>query len=57
MNEELIKEAERIKRNIEEFLNAIQKIFQAINFDLKKLMINCNKEEIFLLVMMLIKLG
>ena len=50
LNEELIKEAERIKRNIDEFFECNTKFFEAINFDLKKLMINCNKEEIFLLV-------
>ena len=50
MDNELIKEAENIKRNIDGIFNCNNKTFKAINYDLKKLMINCNKEEIQALV-------
>ena len=50
MDKELIKEAERIKRNIDSIFDCNRKTFKAINYDLKKLMINCNKEEIQALV-------
>ena len=49
MDEELIREAEKIKNTIDGFFNC-NKAFKAINYDLKKLMINCGKEEIQALV-------
>ena len=49
MDEGLIREAEKIKNTIDGFFNC-SKTFKAINYDLKKLMINCNKEEIQALV-------
>ena len=49
MDEGLIREAEKIKNTIDGFFN-LNKTFKAINYDLKKLMINCNKEEIQALV-------
>ena len=49
MDEGLIREAEKIKNTIDGFFNC-NKAFKAINYDLKKLMINCNKEEIQALV-------
>ena len=50
LNEELIKEAERIKRNIDGFFELDEDVFKAIKYDLKTLMINCGKEEIQALV-------
>jgi hypothetical protein len=49
LDEELIKEAEKIKRNIDGFFKLDEK-FKGINYDLNKLMINCGKEEIQALV-------
>ena len=43
MDDELIKESEKIKNIIDEFSNCNNKIFKAINYVLKKLMINCGK--------------
>ena len=50
LNEELIKEAENIKKNIDGFFECKVSIFKAIYYDLKKMMINCSKEEIQALV-------
>ena len=50
MDEELIREAERIKTNIDKFFKWNKETFKAINYDLSKLMINCGKEEIQALV-------
>ena len=50
MNEELIEEADKIKSNIDGFFKCNTNTFKAINYDLKKLMINCSKEEIQALV-------
>ena len=50
MDNELIREAEKIKTTIDGFFKCNDKIFKAINYDLKKLMINCGKEEIQALV-------
>ena len=50
MNEELIKIAEKIKKDIDGFFKCDTLKFKAINYDLKKLMINCNKDEIQALV-------
>ena len=50
MDEELIKLAEKIKNTVDGFFKCDVKAFKAINYDLKKLMINCDKEEIQALV-------
>ena len=50
MDEELIKVAEKIKTIVDGFFNCNVKKFKAINYDFKKLMINCGKEEIQALV-------
>ena len=50
MDEELIREADKIKSNIDGFFKCNTNMFKAINYDLKKLMINCSKEEIQALV-------
>ena len=50
MDEELIREAEKIKNTIDGFFNCNNKMFKAFSYDLKKLMINCGKEEIQALV-------
>ena len=50
MDEELIKEADKIKNNVDGFFKCNTATFKAINYDLKKLMINCSKEEIQALV-------
>ena len=50
MDEELIKESNKIKNNIDGFFKCNNNTFKAINYDLQKLMINCDKEEIQALV-------
>ena len=50
MDEELIREAAKIKSNIDGFFKCNKTTFKAINYDLTKLMINCGKEEIQALV-------
>ena len=50
MDEELIKESSKIKNNIDGFFKCNNNTFKAINYDLQKLMINCDKEEIQALV-------
>ena len=50
MNEELIKVSDKIKSDIDKFFVCNTNIFKAINYNLKKLMINCSKEEIQALV-------
>ena len=48
--EEIINETENIANNIDEFFQFDKNIFKAINYDLTKLKINCEKEEIQALV-------
>ena len=50
MEEELIKEADKIKNTIDGFFKCNNQTFKAINYNLNKLMINCSKEEIQALV-------
>ena len=57
MVEELIKEADKIKKNIDSFFKCNNKIFKAINYDLEKLKINCGKGEIQAMVYNANKIG
>ena len=50
LDEELNKEAETIKKNIDSFFECDTKKFQAIDYDLKELKINCSIDEIQALV-------
>ena len=57
MNEELIREAEKIRINIDGFFKYDKEKYKAINYDLTKLKINCGNEEIQALVYIANKKG
>ena len=50
LSEELIKESGKIKETLDELVKEDESKFKAINYDMKKLLINCNIEEIQALV-------